>query len=330
MSTGAVLWLWMGFSGNQERHPSAGAQTSSPLSPPVVTASVPLAIPSGTGPVSVASGGGSVWVGSAGSCSGRLSQIDPGTGQVVDTIPIDVVSSISYGAGAVWVAGATCANGSEQSAVFRIDPKTHQIMATVPLGCDAETSSGGCHSSDIAAGTEAVWVTLDKEAGSGEILSIDAATNEIATRTSVQGWPRDVAVGGTGVWVYDLSDFSGNDVVGASLLKINPTSGAVVDTLFAGSLASRAGVEVPPAFSAPSDAVWVQESDGSVSEVNPSTDTRVAPPTPYDGPFWPILRTTAEFGLWAGAEHPGRIGASPTLTRLPTRLTQASPSMSRQ
>jgi YVTN family beta-propeller protein len=60
---------------------------------------------------------------------GTVSRIDPGTNQVVKTIPVgNGPSGVCVAAGAVWVAD------EHSEAVTRIDPKTNRVVATVDVG----------------------------------------------------------------------------------------------------------------------------------------------------------------------------------------------------
>jgi YVTN family beta-propeller protein len=73
--------------------------------------------------------------------------------------------------------------------VSRIDPRTNRIVATIPVGRGPDS---------IAAADGAVWVT---SAIDDALWRIDPRTNRVVARIPLAGVPRAVAVGAGGVWV---------------------------------------------------------------------------------------------------------------------------------
>ena len=101
------------------------------------------------------------------------------------TIPVSTGTPVAMavGAGAVWVAGG------EANAVWRIDPYSATVSATIPVGRIA---------SGIAIAGDSVWVTNYAD---GTVSRIDARSNAVVDTISVGDGPVDIAAGGRGVWV---------------------------------------------------------------------------------------------------------------------------------
>ena len=157
-------------------------------------------------PSDVAYGDGSVWVTSEGpvSLGGSLLRLDPVTSRVLDRIRLPGVtdySRIAVGAGGVWV------SDSGRSNVYRIDPRTDRVVATVHVGGSPV---------NITAGADGVWVDDDS---SGRLDKISPLTDRLVARIKLPDSAGPVAVAGGSVWVIDtLAD------QGQSLLRINPAS----------------------------------------------------------------------------------------------------------
>jgi YVTN family beta-propeller protein len=199
----------------------------------------------------IAAGEGSVWV--ANGSEGTVARIDPRTNSVVETLDLsgpDELApagaySVAVGDGAVWV-------GSGQRKLFRIDPATSDVVASVRVGqtpadvavgegavwvarlggrtlriepgTNAITGTVAAVSSplSIAAGAGSVWVG-EPAGAAGTVWRIDPATVSVAGTTAVRGAPVGVVVGAGAVWVAGGS--------GGTLVKIDPASGRVVRTI---------------------------------------------------------------------------------------------------
>jgi hypothetical protein len=160
-------------------------------------------------PSDVAVGDGSVWVISEGpvSLGGSLLRLDPVTSRVVGRIRLPGVtdySEIAVGAGAVWV------SDSGKSNVYRVDPRTDRVVATVHVGGSPVS---------IAAGAGGVWVDDDS---SGRLVHIDPHSNRVVARIKLPDSAGPVAVAGDSVWVIDTIDDQTQ-----ALLRINPRTNRV-------------------------------------------------------------------------------------------------------
>jgi YVTN family beta-propeller protein len=120
---------------------------------------------------------------------GQLTRIDLATNAVVKTVHLNKgLAGIAIGEGAVWVA-ATGFPGT----VFRIDPVTYQIVATIPAGGSATGQPAG-----IVTDSGVVWVT---DSLSGSIVRIAVAGNDVQAPIEVGKDITGMAVGLGAVWV---------------------------------------------------------------------------------------------------------------------------------
>lgn len=258
----------------------------------------------------VATGEGGVWVSGAG-CLGSVSRIDLESNEVVAKIPVGVVVDVAVGEGAAWALAAVCPGS--RYALFRIDPRTNDVGAKIPL----DPSPGDRRAEiteHLAAGEGGVWVPVQSSASSGEIVRIDPRTNEVAARIPTRGAPGDIAVGAGAVWVLshpELTDKATGAGVGSSLLRIDPRTNEVVATLAQGALAVPGGSLMPPLMAPGEGAVWVSGVGPSPDVFRVEASTNQVARERIDGDrFHPFA--VAEGGVWLL----GSTGQSATLERL--------------
>ncbi|MDP9358755.1 MAG: hypothetical protein M3R02_26445 [Chloroflexota bacterium] len=164
-------------------------------------------------PLAIVAGPDAVWA-----ATGRQSvvRLDPVTGRVLQNVHLPgQPHALVLGEGALWVLSPDGGGMQEVpvptaplpdqgvpdgawvavAAVFRIDPGTGVIVATIPVG----RPGGG-----IAVAAGSVWVGGQGEAGEpGTLIQIDPATNAVASTIPVgpaDGVVRDVAGGPGSVW----------------------------------------------------------------------------------------------------------------------------------
>ena len=168
---------------------------------------------------------------------GTVSEINPGAGQQVATIPVGIgPNAVTFGYGSVWVANVT------DDSLSRIDADTGSSMPAISLGSAP---------SAIAAGAGAVWVTSEQ---TGELLRVDPAGNRITRVIPVGQSPDGLAVGAGSVWVVDG---------GGTLTRVNPRTGQVRTIDVGGA---------PTGVAYADGAVWVAGSaDGAVSRIDPGS-----------------------------------------------------------
>jgi serine/threonine-protein kinase len=151
-------------------------------------------------PSTVVAGAGSVW---AWVYDDSVVPIDVKTVKVspyVDTG--EVVDAIAFGNGALWAAHAKAGN------VTRVDPKTKQITATIPV-------KGGPSSIDTGEGY--VWVGTDKG-----LVEIDPATNSVLITIDLKN-----SLGGIEVRNGTVYVATGNDAI----TRVDAQSGAVAQPI---------------------------------------------------------------------------------------------------
>ena len=302
VAAGGVLLVGSAFlrdDATSRARPQPQAETGGPFRPEVAAT-----IPVGSGPTGVAVGEGFVWVatydpaGIDGDGWGVV-KIDPETNQVVDAIPVQDATDVAAGAGAVW---ATSYQGKD-GVIKRIDPRSGQVVATIPVGRSP---------SDVEVGLDAVWVTLNlpSREPAGEVVRIDPTTNAVVARVPVdEGWPRDVVIGEGAVWVYGHSKRSGGAWVASSLWRIDPVlnrlDGAVLDRNgFLGD-----GGYLPDNLAIGEGVVWAADEHGDAVRIDPSSGA-VSTFHVRGGFSWPfaVFDERIFFGL-----HPVRILDSRTL-----------------
>lgn len=216
-------------------------------------------------PEGVATGAGAAWVLSNlgdGSRPGRneISRVDPITGQVVGTIPIEAGLDVAAGNGAVWVTNTDARSGG----LVRIDPQDDRAIARIPVGVGTPRH--------IATGPDGVWMTVEVIAsGSRSYVSverIDPTTNRVVARTRIDDASSgDVAVGGGLVWVFVPATHPG----AGSIYAVDPTRGEVVGTI--GPIAG-----LLPAAVVEEGAVWAVTTFGAVLRIDPETKRMIGEP----------------------------------------------------
>jgi DNA-binding SARP family transcriptional activator len=195
----------------------------------------------GTDVSDVAVGFGSIWV--ANGNDGTLAQIDPSLNTVERTLTFgggselapQPVFSVTTGAGAVWV--------TRGNRVLRIDPKTDEVAASIPV----EPPLG------IAAGEGAVWVTTTAD----HLLRIEPSTGAVTAKVPLPGQAIAPDAAGGSVWL--IVTFPGHDEV----WQLNPSTSSPTGT--APSSSHLSGIAWSP------EAVWAAERKGSVLRIDPKT-----------------------------------------------------------
>jgi virginiamycin B lyase len=189
-----------------------------------------------------------------------ISGVEPGivgydavTGDVRASVETDDVPlAMEQGFGALWVGEGS---GAEIGTVVRVDPGAGTVQARVPI-----PSPGLRPESSLAVTDDAVWALVDGDVDGRLLVAVDPATNTV--RETFPAPPAAEALrGGFGsLWVATSRQ---------SVVRVDPADGstqATVDTGF-GSRFMTVG----------EDAVWVMnQDDGTVSRIDPDTDTAVA------------------------------------------------------
>jgi streptogramin lyase len=175
----------------------------------------------GNAPDDIESADGSVWV-----CNLKddraVQQLDPQTNQIVTrvTLPYSGFGGVGCGSvrfteNALWV--MTYHGGGRTTVLLRLDPHTYATIATIDLGSD--TIGFG-----IGADANAVWMS---DVDTRELLRVDAQTNKVVGKLSLDQAPSRVMLTARAVWVgnfYESSDGTlSSNGTGNTLWRITPT-----------------------------------------------------------------------------------------------------------
>ena len=247
--------------------------------PPTSSGPAQAIIPVGSRPGVPVAGDGAVWVPNTG--DGTISRIDPTSNRVTATIHIgnqlafykrdcelkgsvhsymltsfhvrdcDLPSAVAAGAGSLWVAK------NDDQAVLRMDPKTHQILARVPVGIVPF---------DMAANDSGIWVTAY---WADVVVRIDPKTNQVVARFTVPDGAGGLAVSDRAVWV--------TGTVAGTLTRIDPATNQVVATIPIDCNGPCYQGSLPLPVLDTGTAVWVRTVGNSkLVRVDPQTDRVVA------------------------------------------------------
>jgi len=256
------------------------------------------------GAVALATGYGSLWV----SGFDAVSRLEPAGGRVLARIRTPGTgdySQVAVGYRSVWV------TSTARGVVYRIDPSTDRMIATVHLG--RQPVQG------IAVGSGRVWVTLALQ-GPGQLIAIDPHDDRVSRAPIEVGpGPGQVVYGLHAVWVQNASP--------ASVMRVDPASGRV--TTVVGTTPVAPGSPGPGTIAVGYGSLW-SLANGSLTRVDPVTDrVRRSVPVPRgvavalgDGRVWvlayPRSSSTALFypitgtaALWEIAPGSGRVTAKP-------------------
>jgi peptide/nickel transport system substrate-binding protein len=192
-------------------------------------------IPVGHGPTGVATGDGEVWV--VDQLDRTVSEINPHALTAVGSFPVGAgADAVAFGNGSLWVANTV------DDTLSHIDP-AHGALPPIPL-------PGG--PAGVAVGRDGVWVTIPS---TGQLLLIDARSNQVTQAFPIGNGPAGVAVGGGQVWVADTP--------AGTLWRFDPDSGKPTPI--------PVGRE-PVGVAYGAGAVWVANSlDGTIARVDPKS-----------------------------------------------------------
>ena len=192
------------------------------------------------------------WAGGpAGLPGNSVGLIGPAGGRVGAAVSVGSPDGLAYGADSVWAVDGT------GGTVARINPATHAVVQTIPVGTDpaAVTVTGGD-----------VWVA---NSGDRTVSRISAAAGAVVQTIGVGNIPDAIASGPSGIWVANQD---------ATVDRIDPVTGDVtMRDIQVGGLPD--GIAVGP------DAVWVANGqDGTVTRIDPATGQSGGPVSVGAGP----------------------------------------------
>jgi Tol biopolymer transport system component len=154
--------------------------------------------------------------------------------EIVDTFAVgEVVSSVAYGEGSVWVA-ASFNDGNEGGRIVRIDPETHEVQADIPVEVIPGWEVGG---GAMLVEGGSLWVTggLDvpgnfDDPGGGvdaAVIRIDASTNRVVQTIDLGGRNgADLTFLNGELWVLLFGDQSVENAM--EIVRVDPGTGDVL------------------------------------------------------------------------------------------------------
>jgi ABC-type branched-subunit amino acid transport system substrate-binding protein/DNA-binding beta-propeller fold protein YncE len=206
----------------------------------------------------IAIGAGAVW---AKDPDNTIARIDPRTGRVVATIPVEA-HGIAAGREGVWIL-----RGSD---VVRIDPRTNRLGQSITLGTPAPTA--------IAVGGGKVWVSAEQE---GVVWRVDPGPSPLTRTIDVGAGVSYIAYGAGSVWAANF--------VNGTVSRIDPRTNRVT---------GRIPVGGAQALAAGAGSAWISSAGGAQSGVLPDSacgemlsggnqdpDVLIASDLPLTGPF---------------------------------------------
>jgi dipeptidyl aminopeptidase/acylaminoacyl peptidase len=161
----------------------------------------------------------------------------PTSAEVVDTFPVgEVVSSVAYGEGSVWVA-ASFHDGNEGGKIVRIDPVTHEVLAEIPVDVIPTWEVGG---GAMVVADGSLWVTgaVDKpgtfeDPGGGvdaAVIQIDTSTDAVVQTFEVGGdVGADLTFLSGELWVLLFGDETVDNAM--EIVRVDPGTGDVLARL---------------------------------------------------------------------------------------------------
>jgi YVTN family beta-propeller protein len=136
----------------------------------------------------IAVGEGYVWLVNRLPGNGEVARIDPGTNEIVATIPVgDYTIDGAVSEGSLWVVNAAPGSGGPGT-VSRIDLKTNQVVATITVGR---------YPVKVVVGGGAIWVS---NIADGTISQIEPQTNRVVKTIPIDDEQRVLAYGKGSLW----------------------------------------------------------------------------------------------------------------------------------
>ncbi len=201
----------------------------------------------------------------------------PRSAEVVETFDVgEVVSSVAYGDGSVWVAVLNN-DGSFGGRIVRFDPETHEVQADIPVDVTPTWEVGG---GAMVVSDGSLWVTGSLEApgafddpGGGAdagVIRIDTTTNEVVQTFALGGTHgADLAFLDGQLWALVFGDETVDNAM--EVVRVDPQTGEegprfTLDASWAHTIVAAEGMLVTAVGG--QDAVNV---DGRVIQIDPDT-----------------------------------------------------------
>ena len=256
-----------------------GSPTPSPLPTPIVTATpstVSTAEIGQTIEIGQASAlmfaDGSLWVDilrDAATNTGAVLRIDPGSGEVQARIPVEAYPASEHGGSGmafdgryVWIIGTRWStSGPAGGILLRIDPETNTAETIdFPVGVT---------DIDLVFDNGFLWTTGTSSPGKDpRVLQIDPATGAVVSETQIDAeWWGGLVVADGAIWVMEMSVRNSTVQGDAALVRLEPSTGAVLARVSAVDEDGVMGSTMPIAAEG---AIWLPTGD-ELLELDPQT-----------------------------------------------------------
>jgi hypothetical protein len=225
--------------------------------------------------IAVAAGFGSIWALDSG---GTLYRLNPGKAKVTKRIALNVAAAynIWIGGGSLWVAA------DQGASVVRVSPQSNRVVARIEAG-------DGPASMAFDGGT--AWVVNHRDT---TIDRIDLATNESSPLTTLGGAneraPERMTFARGSLWVTGR---------GTDLLKVNPATGAVEQTIEIGA----SGIDLVAA----GDDLWIPTRSDAVDPTGFPTMEALRRVSASSGAVTTVSRPTARLDVHGLAAAGGAV-----------------------
>jgi streptogramin lyase len=162
----------------------------------------------------IAAGDGAVWL----TNETHVIQIDPRTNQIVGTpLPAgEEIIVVALGHGTLWT------GSHDDGIVSRVDPQTHDVIATIDMGFSVH---------GLAVSEASAWV-LDEHGFA--VVRIDPQTNQLRERIPIDFIGSNLAAGAGSVWVAPAANDSGARTGNDGIARIYEKQEQSMETIHTG------------------------------------------------------------------------------------------------
>jgi WD40 repeat protein len=245
--------------------------TETPTPSPVSTAEVGQTIDVGQASALIYAEG-SLWIdvlGDAERTTGTVLRIDPGSGEIQARIPVDAYPDSEHGGSGMvfdgqylWIVGTRWSkDGAAGGILVRIDPVT-DTAETIDLPV-------GATGNDLVFDDGFLWTTGVSSPGKDpRVLQFDPVTGAVISETPIDAeWWGGLVVEGGAIWVMKMSVRDTTVQGDATLVRLEPSTGAVLARVPAVDDDGVMGSTMPVAAQG---AIWLP-TGGELLELDPQT-----------------------------------------------------------
>jgi hypothetical protein len=258
---------------------------------------------------------GSVWVtgygidGGGGTDRAVLLRIDPGTNEVIDTIPVETAPSwetggggLAFADGSIWITGGGHVPGEgSQALLTRVDPASDRVIATIGLG--------GRFGADVAVNAQGVWVGIFTD-GKAEVVHVDPSTNQVVGRIELPSEYVRRVVALDGSVVLEELEWANGDGPCGFFTAVDPVTEAIVARE---PVADPCGLSTLKVWNGQ---IWAT-IEGGFGPIDPVTFGPVADVLAFEGHHSPRgFLVPDDTGIWYAAYPGGNGNGSDLLTRI--------------